>query len=519
MQAAEALEHAHLLGIVHRDIKPANLLVNEHGNLWITDFGLAHCQSHAGLTMSGDLVGTLRYMSPEQALAKRVLVDHRTDIYSLGATLVELLTLEPVFAGSDRQELLRQIAFEDPKPPRRHNETIPAELETIVLKALEKNPADRYATAQELADDLERFVKDEPIRARRPSITRRLRGWCRKHKPLVTALVVLVVTAALLGAGGLWWQERQSAAQERQRTATAEAVRQDLKDAEVWQQRDNWPEALQALQKASGRLQGIGLDLLQVQVEQRLRQAALVAQLNDAQVLASEVHADGSRDFSAPDQAYAKTFADHGLDVAALTAEEIADHIQASTIRNRLVTALDHWAYVKERLPNGDGEHLRAIARLADKDSWRQQLRTPATAKDLDALTRLAQEEGVLDQPPVNLLLLCYLLDRLPGIAGPWSSAEKATREKAGATALQLLRQAQRRYPADFWLNLELGGRLGQQGRLSQQAATLAEALRYLQAALAIQPRSAIVYNNLGLALETQKNLPDAVAAYRKAID
>src|SRR5205814_884687 len=101
-------------------------------------------------------VGTLRYMSPEQALAQRVVIDHRTDIYSLGATLYELLALAPVFQGSDRQELLRQIAFEEPRPPRRVNRAIPAELETIVLKALEKNPAERYATGQELADDLGR---------------------------------------------------------------------------------------------------------------------------------------------------------------------------------------------------------------------------------------------------------------------------------------------------------------------------------------------------------------------------
>src|SRR5262249_47525755 len=107
-QAALALEHAHQLGIIHRDIKPSNLLVDVRGNLWITDFGLAHCHSQAGLTMTGDLVGTLRYMSPEQALAKRVVVDHRTDIYSLGVTLYELLTLQPAFPGADRQDLLLQ---------------------------------------------------------------------------------------------------------------------------------------------------------------------------------------------------------------------------------------------------------------------------------------------------------------------------------------------------------------------------------------------------------------------------
>ena len=114
-QAAEALEHAHQLGVVHRDVKPANLLVDGRGNLWVTDFGLAQLQSDAGLTMTGDLVGTLRYMSPEQALAKRVVVDHRTDVYSLGATLYELLTLR---AGLRRAATGRSCCGRSPSRSR-----------------------------------------------------------------------------------------------------------------------------------------------------------------------------------------------------------------------------------------------------------------------------------------------------------------------------------------------------------------------------------------------------------------
>jgi eukaryotic-like serine/threonine-protein kinase len=203
IQAAEALEHAHQLGVIHRDVKPANLLVDVAGNLWVTDFGLAHCQSQAGLTMTGDLVGTLRYMSPEQVLAQRVVVDHRTDVYSLGVTLYELLTLEPAFPGCDRQELLRQVAFEDPHPVRRLNKAIPAELETIIGKAMEKNPAERYATAKELADDLGRFLRDEPIRARRPTLWQRARRWARRHGPLVWSLVVSSAAVLLLAVVGL----------------------------------------------------------------------------------------------------------------------------------------------------------------------------------------------------------------------------------------------------------------------------------------------------------------------------
>src|SRR5262249_6747122 len=157
----------------HRDIKPGNLMIDRDGNVWITDFGLAHMQGEPGVTMSGDLIGTLRYMSPEQALAKRGVVDHRTDIYSLGVTLYEFLTLTDAFFGRDRVELLRRIVETEPVAPRRVNKAIPTDLETILLKAMAKNPVDRYSTAQEFGDDLKRFLNDQPILARRPSLPQR----------------------------------------------------------------------------------------------------------------------------------------------------------------------------------------------------------------------------------------------------------------------------------------------------------------------------------------------------------
>jgi serine/threonine protein kinase len=197
VQAAEALEHAHERGVIHRDVKPGNLLLDAHGHLWVSDFGLAQFQTDAALTVTGDVVGTLRYMSPEQALARRGLVDHRTDVYSLGATLYELLTLAPVFDGRDRGELLRQIAFDEPRPPRRFNPAIDADLETIVLKALAKRPEERYATAQDLANDLRRFLEHRPILARRPTLPARVAKWSRRHPSLIATAVGLLLLAVV----------------------------------------------------------------------------------------------------------------------------------------------------------------------------------------------------------------------------------------------------------------------------------------------------------------------------------
>lgn len=150
VQAADALDHAHQYGVLHRDIKPTNLLVDRHGKLWITDFGLARIQSDSSLTRSGDVLGTLRYMSPEQARGRGDLVDGRTDVYALGATLYELLTLEPAHCGADTDTISNRIESIDPAPLRRLNPTIPADLETVVLKAMEKSRDDRYASANDL---------------------------------------------------------------------------------------------------------------------------------------------------------------------------------------------------------------------------------------------------------------------------------------------------------------------------------------------------------------------------------
>jgi serine/threonine protein kinase len=224
IQAAEALDHAHASGILHRDIKPANLLVecsgishNSGPKLWITDFGLARIELDAGLTMTGDIVGTLRYMSPEQALARRAVVDHRSDIYSLGVTLYELLAGRPAIDSSDRGELLRAIAEVDPLPLRKLAPKIPADLETIVHKAIEKDAADRYSTAKELSEDLRRFIEDKPILVTPPTISHRLVKWSRRHRPFVrfATLLLAVSVVGLSVSTALVLRERREAIRQR----------------------------------------------------------------------------------------------------------------------------------------------------------------------------------------------------------------------------------------------------------------------------------------------------------------
>jgi eukaryotic-like serine/threonine-protein kinase len=222
IQAAEALGYAHAMGILHRDIKPSNLLVDSRGNLWVTDFGLARLQDEPGLTRTGDLLGTLRYMAPELVLGHRIVHDPRSDVYSLGATFYEVLTKRPVFDGRNRQELLRQIAQEEPVAPRKLDQTIPRDLETIVLKAMEKEPERRYATAQDLAADFRRFLSDQAILARRPGALERTLRWARRHKELAATAVALLVLALVISpvlTAAFWALARKAETETQKRIA------------------------------------------------------------------------------------------------------------------------------------------------------------------------------------------------------------------------------------------------------------------------------------------------------------
>jgi serine/threonine protein kinase/Flp pilus assembly protein TadD len=532
IQAAEALDHAHQLGVVHRDIKPANLLLESvpgvetlRGEprafatgvrLWVTDFGLARLASPGdgdggNLTLTGDLVGTIRYMSPEQTQGRPLGVDHRTDIYSLGVTLYELLTLSPAFASGNRHELLTQIALEEPTKPRRLNSAIPAELETIVLKAMSKSPAERYATARELAADLERFLKDEPIRARRPTPIQRARKWARRHRATVWSATAALLVSLTIVAGSVGWVMRDQAAQQAKEVADRAAQQAKIVDAieaaRQFQIQGKWPEAQAAAVRANDLLEGGQWPDLAERVMALRADVRLIARLEEIRLLQADVHARQNRfalDRALPE--YNKAFKEYGLDFANVTPKEAATLLQSRSraVHGVLVVALEDWLELArpDKDKGKEAKWLEEVLPLADSDPWRQRLRAARKSKDRAELKQLAQEVDVSTQPPQILILL----DRALRECGDplWA--------KEGAVAL--LKRARETFPADFWINHDLGVALQ-----VCQPPQYKEAIRFLTAAEALRPESPGARLNLGVALYKNGRLDEARAAFRQAIE
>jgi eukaryotic-like serine/threonine-protein kinase len=240
VQVADATEYAHRRGVLHRDIKPSNLLLDALGNVWVTDFGLAKLEEGADQSLSRELVGTLRYMAPERLRGKS---DRSCDIYSLGATLYELLALRPPFEDSDQIRLVERIRNDSPLPLRKLEGRIPRDLETIVLKALAKDPKDRFCSAGELADELRRFVNGRPVQSRPVSVVEQLWRWCKRDPWLAganiaAALLTFVLAIVSSGAAVVYWKQASALLVERGRSeATALDARWRAVDAYTAQAR------------------------------------------------------------------------------------------------------------------------------------------------------------------------------------------------------------------------------------------------------------------------------------------
>jgi serine/threonine protein kinase/WD40 repeat protein len=227
-QVADALEYAHRRGVLHRDIKPSNLLLDALGNVWVTDFGLAKLEEGDDLSQSREVVGTLRYMAPERLRGNS---NRRGDIYSLGATLYELLVFRPPFEDSDQFRLIERIRNDSPTPLRQLERAIPRDLETIVLKALAKDPKDRFGSAGDLASELRRFVEGRPIRSRPVSIAEQVWRWCKREPWLAGASMAaasLITILAFVSTVAAVLSHRQAVALSNQALAlSAERARSD----------------------------------------------------------------------------------------------------------------------------------------------------------------------------------------------------------------------------------------------------------------------------------------------------
>ncbi len=408
---------------------------------------------------------------------------------------------KPPFAGDGRRELLRQIAFEEPLPPRRINRSIPADLETIVLKAMEKDPAGRYATAQEVADDLRRFLEDRSIRARRPTLFQRLRKWGRRRRPVVIAAAVcLLVTLAAL-VGSLGWVLGDRAA--RQREAEGKVLEALGAAGPGLRQGNPWdPALISAAQRADAQLGGdlVGRGLRR-RVEQLQKDVQMLAELERIRLDQTAMR-DGQFDVTGSDLQYARAFRGYGIDVEALGPEEAATLVQDSAIRAHLAAGLDDWAAAAAN----DGQEgtrrkatqLLAVARQVDPDPWRNRLRDLVLSGDAAELDQLARSAPVEQVPAAALGLLGHLAVRRARASGP---------------VVEMLRRAQRRFPADFWINEELAIAL-----YSVQPPKLEEAIGFARAAVALRPQSPGVHYNLAVALHDKGDVDGVIAECREAV-
>jgi serine/threonine-protein kinase len=483
---ARAVGYAHDRQVLHRDLKPANVLLSGDGTPKVADFGLARLLAGgADLTRTGAVLGTPSYMAPEQAEGQKE-VGPPADVYALGAILYECLTGRPPFKGVTDLETLKQVVEVEPVSPRQFQPGVPHDLDTVCLKCLEKDPAGRYRSAVELADDLGRHLRGEPIRARPVGPLERGLKWARRRPTAAALAVVVGLLAVGLAAGGAWaWQQAAS-----QRVAVEAA----LTEAEEHRLAGHWAKVRAALERARGRLAGGGPADLRGRLEQVARDAEVVAALEQVRLRQVNVK-DGYFDTHSADVGYAEAFTRYGIEVDELDPEEAAAVVRRSAVRDQLLAALDDWWMVRRGKRDQEGaDRVRAVADRADEDGWRAELRAAIASGEPGRLNGLADQAA--GQPPaVQAVLANALRSR-----GAVQEAER------------LLRRGLAAHPADFRLAYELGS-------LLYTGKRWAEAEGFWRVALGLRPDSPGAWFNLGLALYEQGNLDEAVACYRRAIE
>jgi tetratricopeptide (TPR) repeat protein len=517
-QVCDAVHHAHEHGVIHRDLKPGNILVEETGQPKVLDFGVARATdadlpTSADRTRTGQLVGTLRYMSPEQVAANPAGLDRRSDVYTLGVILFELLAgrrpypLEdlplPEAARVIREQEQSRLGVLDPR--------FRGDVETIGAKALEKDKARRDGSAADLAADIRRYLAHEPISACPPSALYQLRKFARRHRALVSTTAASL--AVLVAAGAMTaWQAVQLVRAERDQEVQDARRSQQIHDpleraATLRDQARANPgdpgksaearraEALGAGGPVeSGLARRVAVLLRGLNAEEKDRR--MVAALDEDRSQHAEVK---GKNFDTPSlrPRYARAFRRYGADVAALPVAEAARRVRASAIRPALLTALDRWAWYK---PEADPERAKlwAVADAADDNTWRRRLRQAARHKDAAHLQELAKDARALRPPPPVLTLLgeAHLVAGLPG------------------EQVAFLRAAQLAHPDDFWINRDLAYALLAVLRPPRAA----EALGYFRVALALRPGNPGVQYNLGNALLELRDLAGAAGCYRRAL-
>ncbi|UUO04342.1 protein kinase [Blastopirellula sp. J2-11] len=484
---ARALQTAHQAGIIHRDLKPANILLTDTGQPKITDFGLARrLDADFTLTLTGARMGTPSYMAPEQVLGKKDSVGTAIDVYALGAMLYELISGRPPFRANSVAELERQLVSDEPNPPRRLNINVPQDLETICLKCLQKDPHRRYASALDLAEDLERFLRYEPILARPISQVEYAWRWVRHNPALAGLLICLVAFTGLLAGEVLreWSLANGRNAEKSRLTARMQSAIQ-------LEQQGRYPEARAIL----GRLGDGGFDDLRQRINQSLDDLNFVEELDLIGLNRSSVldnHYDLRFNLAKADAAYEQLFAAMRVAKPFDDPQTVAVRIRGADIKQPLIAALDDWSVCTNDHARRDW--ILEVVRRADSDTtgWRDRARDPRGWNDAENLAQLSRIESMAN---LSVELLRAIADRM---------------DEANIDSTEFRSRVQQTHPADFLANFTLADAL--------RESDPHESIRYYQAALAIRPVSAPVRNNLALALAAVQREEEAIACLESAM-